>query len=75
MINHIISECSKLAQKNYKTKHDRVRKGNPLEIVSKNKILPYEQMVYAQLRICPGQRDALTPLGFGDINGLPNLHH
>ena len=30
-INHIISECSKLAQKVYKTRHDWV--GHPLEDV------------------------------------------
>ena len=31
--NHIISECSKLAQKEYKTRHDWVGKLNPLGIV------------------------------------------
>ena len=30
-------------------------------------------MVYAQLRICPAEWDAETPLGFWDPNGSPNL--
>ena len=30
-------------------------------------------MVYAQPRICPGKWDALTPQGFWDTNGSPNL--
>ena len=30
-------------------------------------------MVYAQPRICPGEWDAQTPLGFWDTNGSPNL--
>ena len=34
---------------------------------------PYEQMVYAQLKICSREWDAQTPLGFRDANGLPNL--
>ena len=36
-INHIISECSKLAQKEYKTRHDRVGKGIHLELYKKFK--------------------------------------
>ena len=32
--NHIISECSKLAQKEYKTRHDWVEQGDPAETVS-----------------------------------------
>ena len=30
-------------------------------------------MVYVQPRICPGECDAQTPLGFWDTNGSPNL--
>ena len=30
-------------------------------------------MVYAQPRICPGEWDAQTPLGFSDTKGSPNL--
>ena len=29
-------------------------------------------MVYGQPRICPGEWDAQTPLGFWDSNGAPN---
>ena len=36
-------------------------------------IWPYEQMVYAQPRICLGKGDAQTPMGFLDTNGSPNL--
>ena len=42
-------------------------------IVQEVKIWPYEQMVYAQPRICPGEWDAQTSQGFWDINGSPNL--
>ena len=37
MINHIISECSKLAQEEYKTKHDWVGKVIHSEICKKFK--------------------------------------
>ena len=40
-INYIISECRKLAQKEYKTKHDLGGQGDPRGYVQ-------EQMVYAQ---------------------------
>ena len=30
-------------------------------------------MVYVQPRICPGEWDTQTPMGFWDINGSPNL--
>ena len=33
----------------------------------------YEQMLYAQPRICPGEWDSQTSLGFWDTNGSPNL--
>ena len=36
-------------------------------------IWPYEQMEYAQPRICPGEWNAQTPLQFWDTNGLSNL--
>ena len=37
-INHIISECSKLAQKEYKTRHDWVSKVNHWEMCKKFKL-------------------------------------
>ena len=70
-INHIISECSKLAQNEYKTRHNWVGKVIHWELCQE--IYPYEQMVHAQPRICPGEWDAQTPMGFWRINGSPNL--
>ena len=57
-INHIISECSKLAQKEYKTRHDLVG------IAQEIQIWPYERMVHAQPSSCPGQWRTSTPMGF-----------
>ena len=53
-INHIISECSKLAQKEYETTHDWVGKVIHWD-VQEIWIWPYEQMVYAQPSCCPGE--------------------
>ena len=49
-INHIISECSKLAQKEYKTRHNWVGKVIIWEMCKKFK---FDQMVYAQPSTCP----------------------
>ena len=46
---------------------------DPLGIVQEVEVWPYEQMVYAQPRICHGEWDTQTPLGFWDTNGSPNL--
>ena len=51
-INHIISECSKLAQE-YKTWHDWVGKVIQWEMCKKLKFARYERMVYAQPNTCP----------------------
>ena len=51
-INHIISECSKLAQKEYKTRHDWVGKGIHW-MCKKFKFNHTKKMVYAQPTICP----------------------
>ena len=41
-INHIINECSKLAQKEYKKRHDWVGgQGDPLGIVQEIKVWPH----------------------------------
>ena len=42
-------------------------------IVQEIEIWPYEQIVYAQLRICPGEWDAQNSPGFWDTNGSLNL--
>ena len=41
MVNHMISKCSKLAPKKYKTKHNWVGEGNLLVIVQENEIWLY----------------------------------
>ena len=46
-INHIISECSKLAQKEYKARHDWVGKVIHWEMCRKFQF-DHKQMVYAQ---------------------------
>ena len=46
---------------------------DPLRIVQEVEVWPYEQMVYAQPRICPSEKDTQTPLRFRDTNGSPNL--
>ena len=69
-INHIISECSKLEQKEYKTGGGQ---GYPLGIVQEVVTWTYEQMVYAQPRICPGEWNTQTPQGFWHANGSPYL--
>ena len=57
-INHIISECSKLARKEYKTRNDWVGKIIYWELCKKLKFDHYEQLVYAQSSICPGETSA-----------------
>ena len=52
-INHIISECSKLAQKEYKARHYWVGKVIHWEMCREISIRPYQQMVYAQPGTCP----------------------
>ena len=44
-INHIISECSRLAQREHKTRHDRVRKKIHLELC-KNLEYDYTTKLY-----------------------------
>ena len=56
-INHIISECSKLAQREDKTRYDRVGEGDSTGIVQEIEVRPYEKLVYAQLGISPGEWD------------------
>ena len=45
MINHIIDEYNKLAQKEYKTRHDWVGKVIHSEFYKKKLIWPYEQVI------------------------------
>ena len=72
--NHIISKCSRLARRKYKTRHDwGGGQGDPLGIVEEIKIWPHKQMIYAQPRIRLRKWDARSSLGFWDINVSSNL--
>ena len=51
-INHIISECSKLAKKEYKARHDWVGKVIHREMCKKLKFNHAKKMVYAQPSTC-----------------------
>ena len=47
--------------------------GDSLGIVLEIGVWPCKQMVYAQPRICPREREAQTSQWFWDTNGSPNL--
>ena len=68
----LISQCSKVTQKENKTSQDWVRKVTHWELNLKSKIWRYEQEVYAQPRISLGEWNAETFLKFWDINGSSN---
>ena len=57
-INHIISECSKFTQKEYKTRHDWWARWSTRNC-ARNLNLTIRKMVYAQPSSCPGERDKL----------------
>ena len=59
-LHPIITECSKLKQKAYETRHEEA---DPLGIVQEIEIWPYEQVVYAQQRIYPGECNTQRSLG------------
>ena len=69
-IDRIISEFSKLAQKEYKARHDWVGKVIYWEMSKKFKC---QQMVYAQPSTCPRKWHTQTPMGLWYTNGSPNL--
>ena len=62
MINHIISECSKLAQREYKTRHDWVGKVIHWEMCKK---LKFDQMNkwYMHNPASVLKNDTQTPMG------------
>ena len=47
--------------------------GNQLRVLQKIKILPHEQVVYAQPQIHPGEWNAQKSLEFGNTNESLNL--
>ena len=73
IINRIRSECSKLAQKEYKTRNDWVGRGDLLGTVQEIKFWWNWEMVYAQPRLTPGKSDAQTPIPFWNRTLSPNL--
>ena len=50
-----------------------VGQDDPLGIVQEIEIWTYEQMVYAEPRICPWEWDAQTLLGFQNTKGSANI--
>ena len=71
-INHIISECSKLAQKEYKTRHYWVGKVIHREFC---KTLTFDHMNkwYVHNPESVLENETQTPLGLWDANGLPSF--
>ena len=57
MVDYIIGECSKLAQTEYKSRHDLVEKVIHLELCKRLKFCQCWQMASAQTRICPMKWD------------------
>ena len=71
-INHIISECRKLAQKEYKARHDWVGKVIHLEMLKKSKF-DHANKWYMHNPAPVQENDTQTPMGLWDENGLLNL--
>ena len=71
-INHIISECSKLAQKEYKIRHDWVVKVIHWKLCKKLKFDHMNKWYMHDLESVR-ENDTQIHLGFGDTNGSPNL--
>ena len=72
-INHIISECSKFAQKEYKIKKDRVGKVIHRELCKKFKFDHMKKFLYAQTNICTADWHTQMSLGFWHPNRSLNL--
>ena len=70
-INHIISECSKLAQREYKIRQDWVGMVIHWELCKKFKF-SIRKMIYALPRMYPRKWDGQNSLRFWDINGSSN---
>ena len=52
-----MSECSKLTQKEYRTRNNRMEKSDQKGTVQEIEIWPYYERVYAQTRIRPREWD------------------
>ena len=72
IINHIISESSKLAQKEYKARHDWVGKVIHWEMCKKFKF-DHANKWYMHNPAPVLENDTQTPMGLWHTNGSPNL--
>ena len=71
-INHIIRECSKLAQKEYKTKHEWVGKVIHWKLCKKFKFEHTNKWnIYNPESVL--ENETQTPLEFWDTNGSFNI--
>ena len=71
-INHIISECSKLAKKEYKARHDWA--GNVIHWeMSKKFKFDHANKWYMHNPAPVLENDTQTPMGLWHTNGSPNL--
>ena len=70
--DHIISECSKLAQKEYKTRHDWVGKVIYWKMRNKFKF-DHTNKWYMLNQAAVWMNDTQTPIGLWYTNGSPNL--
>ena len=71
-IHHIISECSKLAQKEYKTRHDWVGKVIHWEMCKKFNF-DHTNKWYMHNPTAVLENDTQTPVGLWHTNGSPNF--
>ena len=71
IINPIISECSKLAEKKYKTIYDCVGR-DPQGISLPTQEIARSWNLNIRTNICAREWDTQTPMGFWHTNGLPN---
>ena len=71
LINRILSECRKLAQKEHKIRHNS-EGVDPRRIVQEIEIWPCEPVAYVRLRISSGKWDAQDSLWFLNTNRSPN---
>ena len=69
----IISECSKSAQKEYKTRRDWAGKVIHFRIMQDIEILSCDQVISSQPRIRPGNWDTQNSPGFCDTHRSPTL--
>ena len=72
-VNHIISECNKLAQKEYKTRHNWLGEVIRRELCKKLKFDLTNKWYMHNPESFLWKWDTQTPLRFWDTNGSPNF--